>query len=46
LQEHKVSQASGDRGLRYKKNLKRPLVAEFKALLAERMPYCRVRYAF
>jgi spore photoproduct lyase len=46
LQEHKVSQASGDRVLRYKKGLKRPLVAEFKALLAERMPYCRVRYAF
>ena len=46
LQEYKVSQASGDRVLRYKKDLKRPLVAEFKALLAERMPYCRVRYAF
>jgi spore photoproduct lyase family protein len=46
LQEHKVSQASGDRVLRYKKDLKRPLVAEFKALLAERIPYCRVRYAF
>jgi spore photoproduct lyase family protein len=46
LQEHKVSQASGDRVLRYKKDLKRPLVAEFKALLAARMPYCRVRYAF
>jgi spore photoproduct lyase len=46
LQEHKVSQASGDRVLRYKKDLKRPLVAEFKALLAEFMPYCRVRYAF
>jgi spore photoproduct lyase family protein len=46
LQEHKVSQASGDRALRYKKDLKRLLVSEFKALLAERMPYCRVRYAF
>jgi spore photoproduct lyase len=46
LQEHKVSQASGERVLRYKKDLKRPLVAEFKALLAEWMPYCRVRYAF
>ena len=46
LQEHKVSQASGERVLRYKKDLKRPLVSEFKALLAERMPYCRVRYAF
>ena len=46
LQKHKVSQASGERVLRYKKDLKRPLVAEFKALLAEWMPYCRVRYAF
>jgi spore photoproduct lyase len=46
MQEHKVSQASGDRVLRYKRGLKRPLVAEFKALLAARMPYCRVRYAF
>ena len=46
MQEHKVSQASGDRVLRYKKDLKRSLVAEFKALLAARMPYCWVRYAF
>ena len=46
LQEHKVSQASGDLVLRYEKDLKRRLVAEFRALLAERMPYCRVRYAF
>jgi spore photoproduct lyase len=46
LQEYKVSQASGERVLRYKKDLKRPLVSEFKTLLAERMPYCRVRYAF
>jgi spore photoproduct lyase len=46
LQEHKVSQASGEQVLRYKKDLKRPLVAEFKALLNGLMPYCRVRYAF
>jgi spore photoproduct lyase len=46
LQEHKISQASCERVLRYKKDLKRPLVAEFKALLTELMPYCRVRYAF
>ena len=46
LQEHKVSQASGSRVLRYKMELKRPLVSEFEALLAARMPYCRVRYAF
>jgi len=41
LQEHKVSQASDDWVLRYKKDLKRPLVIEFRALLAERIPYCR-----
>jgi spore photoproduct lyase len=46
LQEHKVSQASGERVLRYKRDLKCPLVAELKALLAKRMPYCSVRYAF
>ncbi len=46
LQEYKTSQASGDRVLRYKKDLKRPLVREFRELLAGRMPYCRVRYAF
>lgn len=46
LQEHKTSQASGDRVLRYKRDLKRPLVAEFRALLAEKLPYCAVRYAF
>ncbi len=42
----KVSRASGDRVLRYRRDLKRPLVAGFKELLAERMPCCRVRYAF
>jgi spore photoproduct lyase len=46
LQEYKVSQASGSRVLRYKRDLKRPLVSGLKTLLAERMPYCRVRYAF
>jgi spore photoproduct lyase len=46
LQEYKTSQASGDRVLRYKKDLKRPLVREVRELLAGRMPYCRVRYAF
>jgi len=46
MQEHKVSQASGERLLRYKRDLKHPMVAEFKALLAAQMPYCRVRYAF
>ena len=46
IQEHKTSQASGDRVLRYERNLKRGLVGEFKDLLAQRLPYCRVRYAF
>ena len=46
VQEHKTSQASGDKVLRYERNLKRGLVAEFREMLAERLPYCRVRYAF
>jgi len=46
LQEHKRSQASGDRVLRYERNLKRRLVANFRDLLSECLPYCRVRYAF
>ncbi|HEV2741817.1 MAG TPA: spore photoproduct lyase family protein [Rubrobacter sp.] len=46
FQEHKTSQASGERVLRYERNLKRGLVREFRALLAEKMPYCDVRYAF
>ena len=46
LQEHKTSQASGEKVLRYERNLKRGLVREFKGLLREYMPYCRVRYAF
>ncbi len=46
VQEHKTSQASGERVLRYERNLKRGLVREFRALLSERMPYCKVRYAF
>lgn len=46
VQEHKTSQASGERVLRYERYLKRGLVREFRALLSEKMPYCRVRYAF
>ena len=46
IQEHKTSQASGERVLRYERNLKRGLVREFRALLAEHAPYCRIRYAF
>ena len=46
VQEHKTSQASGDRVLRYERNLKRGLVREFRALLSEKLPYCKIRYAF
>jgi DNA repair photolyase len=46
IQEHKTSQASGDRVLRYERNLKRGLVREFRELLADKLPYCAVRYAF
>ena len=46
VQEHKTSQASGERVLRYERNLKWGLVREFRALLSEKMPYCDVRYAF
>jgi DNA repair photolyase len=46
LQEHKTSQASGEKVLRYERNLKRGLVREFKEMLEERLPYCKVRYAF
>ena len=46
VQEHKTSQESGERVLRYERNLKRGLVRELRALLSEKMPYCDVRYAF
>jgi spore photoproduct lyase family protein len=46
VQEHKTSQASGERVLRYERNLKRGLVRELRALILEKMPYCRIRYAF
>ena len=46
VQEHKTSQASGERVLRYERSLKRGLVREFRGLLAAKLPYCRVRYAF
>jgi len=46
LQETKVGQASGDPALRYKMGLKRGYVADFCALLRERLPYCGIRYAF
>jgi len=46
VQERKTSQASGECVLRYERNLKRGLVREFRALLSEKMPYCKIRYAF
>ena len=46
IQEYKTSQASGDRVLRYERKLKQKLVREFLGLLAEKIPYCNVRYAF
>jgi len=46
LQETKTSQASGDPALRYKRELKRGFVDDFRALLRERLPYCGIRYAF
>ena len=46
LQEHKTSQASGEKVLRYERNLKRGFVREFRGLLQKHMPYCDIRYAF
>ena len=45
VQEEKIS-GGGGRNVRYRLDLKRALVAEFRALLARKLPYCRVRYAF
>jgi hypothetical protein len=39
-------EASGEKVLRYDRRLKRRLVSEFRAPLAEHLPYCDVRYAF
>ena len=44
-QEAKVTQGGGV-AVRYRTGLKGRLVAEFKELLARRLPYCQVRYAF
>ena len=44
-QEQKESE-QGQRNVRYRAGLKGRLVREFTALLAEELPYCRVRYAF
>ncbi len=44
-QEAKESE-QGQRNVRYRAGLKGRLVREFTAMLAEELPYCRVRYAF
>jgi DNA repair photolyase len=45
LQEPKISGTGGE-NVRYRRGFKGGLVHEFRALLAEHMPYCGVRYAF
>ena len=45
IQEAKRSEGGGD-NLRYRTGWKGRWLARFKALLAETMPYCTVRYAF
>ena len=44
-QEAKVSETGGE-NVRYRHGMKGKLVTRFRELLAERMPYCKVRYAF
>jgi spore photoproduct lyase len=44
-QEKKVSERGGS-NLRYKRGYKGAMVAEFCDLVAEKLPYCRIRYAF
>ena len=45
FQEGKVSETGGH-NVRYRRGFKGGLVQQFTDLLARRMPYCRVRYAF
>ena len=45
LQEAKESEQGGE-NVRYRTGLKGRLVAELRALLADHLPYCAVRYAF
>ncbi|WP_374701362.1 hypothetical protein [Methylobacterium sp. B1] len=45
IQEAKVSEGGGT-NLRYRAGWKGRWLVRFKALLAETMPYCTVRYAF
>lgn len=45
LQETKFSQTGG-KNLRYKRGLKSDLVDSFEQLVIQKMPYCKIRYAF
>lgn len=45
IQEAKISQTGG-RNVRYRRGQKRDYVRALTTLLEERLPYCRVRYAF
>lgn len=45
LQETKFSQTGG-KNLRYKRGFRAQLVSEFAELIAARLPYCGIRYAF
>ena len=45
IQEAKISEGGGA-NLRYRSPWKGRWIARFKDLMAERIPYCRVRYAF
>ncbi|WP_435015325.1 spore photoproduct lyase family protein [Tundrisphaera sp. TA3] len=45
LQEAKVSETGGH-NVRYRRGLKGRMVDDFTRLLRDRMPYCRIRYAF
>jgi spore photoproduct lyase len=45
IQETKRSEGGGD-NLRYRTGWKGKWLTRFRALLAERLPYCTVRYAF
>lgn len=44
-QEAKISE-NGAVNIRYRRELKRAALDRFQALLAHKLPYCRVRYAF
>lgn len=45
LQEAKRSQTGGE-NVRYRYGFKGKLVSDFTMLLGDRLPYCRIRYAF